>query len=225
MSLRVVLEVTPKRSFASALDWPGWARAGRTPDDAVETLLAYVPRFARVARHAGLAFEPPKTARGIEIVETLTGTVTTEFGAPGVAAAAEVEPVTPADERRLLALLGAAWWTFDTAARRAEGVTLATGPRGGGRTLEKMIGHVRDAEAAYLRRLGARPPSSADDDQARSLARLRERFRDTVTAVVAGDPIEDPTRTKEPWSPRYAVRRAAWHVLDHAWELEDRSAT
>ena len=24
------------------------------------------------------------------------------------------------------------------------------------------------------------------------------------------------------WTPRYFVRRAAWHVLDHAWELEDR---
>ena len=24
-------------------------------------------------------------------------------------------------------------------------------------------------------------------------------------------------------APRYFVRRAAWHVLDHAWELEDRA--
>jgi hypothetical protein len=25
------------------------------------------------------------------------------------------------------------------------------------------------------------------------------------------------------WPVRYAVRRFAWHVLDHAWEIEDRS--
>jgi hypothetical protein len=25
------------------------------------------------------------------------------------------------------------------------------------------------------------------------------------------------------WPPRYAARRIAWHVLDHAWEIEDRS--
>jgi hypothetical protein len=25
------------------------------------------------------------------------------------------------------------------------------------------------------------------------------------------------------WPARYAVRRAAWHELDHAWEIEDRS--
>jgi hypothetical protein len=24
------------------------------------------------------------------------------------------------------------------------------------------------------------------------------------------------------WPPRYFVRRVAWHVLDHAWEIEDR---
>jgi hypothetical protein len=25
------------------------------------------------------------------------------------------------------------------------------------------------------------------------------------------------------WPPRYAARRIAWHVLDHAWEIEDKS--
>jgi hypothetical protein len=24
------------------------------------------------------------------------------------------------------------------------------------------------------------------------------------------------------WPARYFVRRVAWHVLDHAWEIEDR---
>ena len=25
------------------------------------------------------------------------------------------------------------------------------------------------------------------------------------------------------WTQRYAARRIAWHALDHAWEMEDRS--
>jgi hypothetical protein len=25
------------------------------------------------------------------------------------------------------------------------------------------------------------------------------------------------------WPVRYAARRTAWHALDHAWEIEDRS--
>ena len=40
--------------------------------------------------------------------------------------------------------------------------------------------------------------------------------------IVAGlrDPVDD---VKWPW--RYVVRRIAWHVLDHAWEIQDRSAS
>ena len=37
-----------------------------------------------------------------------------------------------------------------------------------------------------------------------------------AAAVRAGAP--DAT-----WPLRYAVRRFAWHVLDHAWEIEDKS--
>jgi hypothetical protein len=25
------------------------------------------------------------------------------------------------------------------------------------------------------------------------------------------------------WTTRYAARRIAWHVLEHAWEMEDRA--
>ncbi|MEY2437652.1 MAG: hypothetical protein QOF97_2488, partial [Acidimicrobiaceae bacterium] len=25
------------------------------------------------------------------------------------------------------------------------------------------------------------------------------------------------------WAYRYAARRIAWHALDHAWEMQDRS--
>jgi hypothetical protein len=32
------LEVTPKMSFASALDWPGWCRAGRDEGEALDAL-------------------------------------------------------------------------------------------------------------------------------------------------------------------------------------------
>jgi hypothetical protein len=27
------------------------------------------------------------------------------------------------------------------------------------------------------------------------------------------------------WSSRYFLRRTAWHVLDHAWELQDKTDT
>jgi hypothetical protein len=29
--------------------------------------------------------------------------------------------------------------------------------------------------------------------------------------------------TEKGWPQPYAARRIAWHVLDHAWEIEDRT--
>jgi hypothetical protein len=35
--------------------------------------------------------------------------------------------------------------------------------------------------------------------------------------------VAEPNKVQKLWSPRYFVRRSAWHALDHAWEIEDRS--
>ena len=45
-TLRVYLERGDKRTFAGALDWPGWSRSGRDDEQALEALLAYAPRYA-----------------------------------------------------------------------------------------------------------------------------------------------------------------------------------
>ena len=37
-----------------------------------------------------------------------------------------------------------------------------------------------------------------------------------------GEIAEYGPRGGKRWSPRYFVRREAWHVLDHIWEIEDR---
>ena len=222
MTVRVVLEVAGKRSFASAIDWPGWSRGGRTEEDALEALLAYAPRYAAVARRAKVAFRPPATTRGLDVVERIKGDGGTEFGVPGKPAAAEDGPVSAAELKRLLALLRASWSVFDSAAKKAVGVELTKGPRGGGRELAKIIEHVREAEVAYLGQLGSRPPAAADHDPQR-MGKLRRTFADALAAVATGKPIKDPRNTKRPWTPRYAARRAAWHVLDHAWEIQDRS--
>ncbi len=217
MPARVAIEEGTKRSFASSLEWPGWSRSGRTPEDAIESLVAYAARYARVAKRAGEAFERPSSADDVEVVERLPGGGGTDFGVPGTAAAAEEAPVDDATLRRLSALLRAAWDELDAVADGARGVELRKGPRGGGRDLRKILGHVREAEAAYVGQLGARPPASDD------MAPIRQAFLDTLEARVTGRQIENPRRTKSLWSPRYAVRRAIWHVLDHAWEIEDRS--
>jgi hypothetical protein len=98
--IRVVLEAARKRAFASAIDWPGWSRAGRTPEQALEALV------------------------------------------------------------------------------------------------------------------GAGGDLSTDE--------LRAAFRETIRLRATGAPLPEPSRVRAPWPPRYAVRRSAWHALDHAWEIEGR---
>ncbi|MDP9444090.1 MAG: hypothetical protein M3P83_06975, partial [Actinomycetota bacterium] len=102
--LRVCLEVGRRKVFASALDWPGWARAGKTEEQAVEALLSYVLRYAAVARAAGVEFAVAADV-DVDVEERLPGTATTDFGAPGQVAAAEREPVSAAEAERMAALL------------------------------------------------------------------------------------------------------------------------
>lgn len=218
MTVDAVLEVAAKRSFASALDWPGWSRGGRTPDDALEALVAYGSRYAAVAARAGLTFEIPASVDAIEVIERARGGSGTEFGVPGSAASAEAIPISPHELKRLMALLEAAWATFDRVAAAAEGVPLRLGPRGGGRQVPKIVGHVHESEAAYLHQLGWKVPNPRPpmDD-------LRRSFVEAVRLRAAGRPLPEPNKVHQPWEPRYAIRRSAWHALDHAWEIEDRS--
>ena len=53
---RIALEVGPKgkKVVAVAPDWPGLERGGATGDAAIERLLSYRPRYARVAKLAHL---------------------------------------------------------------------------------------------------------------------------------------------------------------------------
>ena len=224
MKTRVVLEVAPKRAFASALDWPGWSRGAKTADEALDALAAYAPRYARVAKRAKVAFTPPDTVSDLDVVERLTGGSGTEFGVPGAWTKGESDQVKPAERERLIGLLEATWAALDAAAAKAVGIELTKGPRGGGRELEKIADHVRDAEAAYLGQLGARPPAPSDEDPKQPMAVLRAAFVAALEDAIAGRPFANPRNTKKPWSVRYTIRRSAWHVLDHAWEIEDRSS-
>jgi hypothetical protein len=209
----VVLEVGAKRVFASALAWPGWCRSGKTEEAALETLAEYAPRYAVVAKQAGVAFG--KTVTTFTVVERLKGDATTDFGAPGAPAAAERERVTPAAARRISALVQAAWAVFDMAAAVAP-AELRKGPRGGGRDRDKMIGHVLESEVSYARYIGLKLPAPALGDTA-AIAAVRRAILE-----VLGQPGDGQPLTQKGWPPRYIARRMAWHVLDHCWEMIDR---
>ena len=210
--LRVYLEEGRRRSFAIAVDWPGWARAGRTPEAALEALDAYLPRFAPVARRAGL--EPPSVDGGVDVIEHVPGTANTEFGALGDPPKADLAPLDPGEAQQLAALVAAAWAVFDDVARDAP-AELRKGPRGGGRDRDKIIAHVINAEAAYIRKLGLRAPIAGREVP-------EPVWREDVVAILRSARQGEPL-VERGWPVRYAARRIAWHALDHAWEIEDRS--
>lgn len=214
--LGAYLEIGSKRVFAGAIEWPGWCRSGRDEDAALQALVDFGPRYAKAIGRATAGFVPPPDVSSVEVVERLQGNATTDFGAPGIPPAADDRPVTDADLNRLITLLEAAWAAFDRAAQANASAVLRKGPRGGGREVDEIVRHVLAADGAYLRSLGGqhRDDANASVKDAAMVAALRARAQ--------GGPLPVNRRGKI-WTPRYGVRRSAWHALDHAWEIEDRA--
>jgi hypothetical protein len=224
-AVAVYLEVAPRRTFACAVEWPGWCRSGRTEEEALATLLDYAPRYAAAVMSSKVAFSSPADLSELDVVQRVKGGSGTDFGVPSVTPTADRRPMSAADLERHSRLLQASWDAYDVAWAKATKarVSLRKGPRGGGRDLAKMAGHVLEAEEAYLGALGSRSPKLPEASAADRMLAIRRTALEALTARVRGEPIADPRQTKHPWAPRYFVRRSAWHVLDHAWEIEDRS--
>jgi hypothetical protein len=208
--IAVFIEQGAKRCFARALGWPGWCRAGKTEAAALEELRAYAPRYALVAGRAGIPFDPYAE---LAVTERVPGTSTTDFGAPGIQGEEDRRALSGDELERWIALLRAAWSILDeTASRSSE--TLRKGPRGGGRDRTRMLIHVLEAERGYSSKLRLRW-KSVDPGDTEAIAANRSAVCDALRR--AGD---CPQGTS--WSIRYWIHRAAWHVLDHAWEMEDK---
>ncbi len=218
----IYLEVAKKRTFAGAVEWPGWCRSGRDETSAIEALLANGPRYARVLRGTRLGFTVP-SASDLEVVERLEGDASTEFGVPGIAPSADRRPMGEDDLRRSRTLLSACWRALDRAVEAARGADLRKGPRGGGRDLDAIVRHVTEAETGYLSAVGRRHRSQGDDP-AEELGRGHDAVLDALTSAVREGVPERGPRGGSRWTARYFVRRVAWHALDHAWEIEDRSS-
>jgi hypothetical protein len=211
--LEVVIEAGDKKVFSSALDWPGWSRSAKTRDEAIERLLEYAPRYAPIAKVAGLDF--PESF-DVEVVQRLEGGSGTDFGVPSRIHEPDHAPVTKAGAERLARIVESAWQHFDRVAKGAP-AELRKGPRGGGRDRDKMVGHVIESDWYYARELGMKLKAPNPDDRAVVKA-MRDAMLEILRQPSDGSPLAGRT-----WTPRYAARRIAWHSIDHAWEMEDRS--
>jgi hypothetical protein len=218
----VYLEIGKKRTFAAAIDWPGWCRSGRDDTSALQALFDYGPRYGRVLHNTRLGFKTPDDISALIVIERLEGNATTDFGAPDIATSSDSRPVNSIELQRLQRILKACWRTFDANVKIATGKALRVGPRGGGRELEGIIQHVLGSDGGYLAQLGWKLQQDDAKDLGKQLDRTRQEILKGLTASAHGEiPAQGP-RGGVRWRPRYFVRRVALHVLDHAWEIEDR---
>lgn len=164
----------------------------------------------------------PKSLAQLVVVERLRGTATTDFGAPAVAPTADRDRSCEAATRRQFEkILRAAWRAFDEAVAAARGKTLTTGPRGGGRSLDGIVSHVIGADGGYLGAVGWKAPRATTPRE--QLATTREAILAALEASATGQiPARGP-RGGNRWTARYFVRRVAWHVVAHVWEVERRA--
>jgi hypothetical protein len=210
----VYLEAGKRRVFACALRWPGWCRPGRGEEAALAALAAAAPRYAQVCARAGLPFDPVEVTASLQVLERVTGSATTDFGALDVAPALDSEPVAAQEAERLATLIETAWDLFEHTAAVAPSV-LRKGPRGGGRDRDQIVAHVRETEVLHARMLGLRERPFPPEDVA-AVGRVRASILAEIRAGAAHPP-EEPARSRRP--ARFVARRTAWHALDHAWEI------
>lgn len=223
--LDIALETTPKKAFATAIDWPGVSRSGKTAELALESLVAHLPRYADVLEllgppHADAIAPLLRSFRlgevTLAIVENGSGGSGTEFGVPSLVTDADRRAVPGDDAARMAAIVAASWETLDTVAATAP-VELRKGPRGGGRDRDGIVAHVTESDHAYAREIGVRLKAPAPDDRPAVSA-----MREAVLAVLR-EPSDGSLLADRRWTTRYAAHRIAWHALDHAWEIEDRT--
>ena len=219
MPIRTVVQHGPKdkKVAAFAIDWPGWGRGAKTPDAALETLETYRARYRAIAEGAGLGVEFD-AAGELEVVEDNIGVGSTDFWAISFAPSSFEQAPMPADEiERKLTLLESAWAYFDAVAARVS-PELAKGPRGGGRTRDEIVRHVVGNERGDLvGRVGV--DTSAEDVATPEGLRAH---RDAYVSALRDYNAQGKLARGRNWTIALLLRHTAYHVLDHAWEMEDK---
>ena len=217
--MRVTLELglKGKKVVAVAADWPGLARGATTEEAALERVRAYVPRYAPVAKLAGMeaAFA---TITGLEVVERYPGTGSTDFWGISFAFSGIDKQAMSGDElERELTLMQACWAFFD-AVRRRVSAEMQKGPRGGGRDRDHIVRHSFANEQDWAKGLGVHTP-----DGAMLTGEGLNAHRDAYCHAIRDYHAQGKFAGK--WPLRYLIRHTAFHTLDHAWEMEDKDLT
>jgi hypothetical protein len=226
--IRVTLEIGPKgkKVVAVAADWPGLERGARTGEAAIERLLSYVPRYAPVAKLAGMEAEfatsmKSATSSAVDVVEHYQGTGSTDFWGISFGFSSFDQQAVSAEElERELTLMRACWTFFDDVRSRVS-AEMQKGPRGGGRDRDRIVRHVLFNEQDWAPR--DRPQEAQEAQEAilteEGLKAHREAYCNAIRE------LHSQNKMARKWPLRYLIRHTAFHTLDHAWEMEDKDLT
>jgi hypothetical protein len=217
--LRVTLEIGPKGKQVAAVapDWPGLERGAKTGEVAIARLHSYLPRYAPVAKLAGMEGEFAALST-LEVVEHYAGTGSTDFwGISFAFSSLDRQDLSGEELERVLTLMQACWAFFDDVRVRVS-AQLQKGPRGGGRDRDHIVGHTLRVEQDWAAKVGVYTPQDAllSDE---GLQVHRDAYCHAIRAFHAQGKL---ART---WPLRYLIRHTAYHTLDHAWEMQDKDLT
>ena len=219
----IALEIGPQRKvFAWAPRWAGWCRSAKDEPSALAALVTYAPRYARVAEKARLRFRPPDSIRAFEVVERVKGSAVTDFGAPAALSRFDTSGWDRRMRDRLARLLQASWDVFDAALAGVPLRLRSVKPRVG-RAPAELRFHVLETDVMHLSAFGPAFRKPSREKVAEGERVTRQRIVDAVKALPVNQVAIPARRYGFDWTPGFAIRRSAWHALDHAWELEDRS--
>jgi len=218
-AMRVMLEMGPngKKVVAVAPDWPGLERGAKTGEAAIARLLSYLPRYATVAKLAGMdtAFAVIAT---VDVVEHYPGTGSTDFwGISFAFSDIDRQDMSSEELERELTLMRACWAFFDDVRSRVS-AEMQRGPRGGGRDRDHIVRHTVAAEQDWAKKLGVLTPQDAmlTDE---GLNAHRDAYCNAIRA------LHSQSKMARTWPLRYLIRHTAYHTLNHAWEMEDKDLT
>jgi hypothetical protein len=219
-TIRVTLEIGPKdkKVVAVAPDWPGLERGAKSATAAIETLQSYLPRYAKVAKLAGMDAEFAATT-DVDVVERYQGTGSTDFwGISFAFSSIDQQDMSSGELERELILMQACWKYFDDVRSRVS-AEMQKGSRGGGRDRDRIVLHVCANEQDWARKLGVGVKDGEWITDAEGLKAFRRDYCKAFQTFHA----EGKMVGAKPL--RYLIRHTAFHTLDHAWEMEDKDLT
>lgn len=220
--LRVTLEIGPKGKKVAAVapDWPGLERGAKTEEAAIERLQFYLPRYAQVAKLAGMDGEFAAITT-VDIVEQYPGTGSTDFwGISFAFSSIDRQDMSSEELERELTLMRACWAFFDDVRLRVS-AEMQKGPRGGGRDRDQIVQHTLNTEQGWAKMIGVLTP-----DDAMLTDQGLKAHRDAYCHAIRDYHSQGKLAGKvAKWPLRYLIRHTAYHTLDHAWEMEDKDLT